>query len=203
MIPVEYICREIKKSIADIREIDPKDVGEDGFFSVSEKDQMLLRTIEVMVKCSKLAEIEGLLSLEEFICYEMEEFSGYKYLNDMIMLVIDGTDPELIVQMYLFRYCSSRLRAYDALQYFIILVGCLSIQSGERHRVIEQKLIYMLPEELTGEYIRAKDKSDNNDQTPEDGDDDLCADDNEDVRVRHDSLYLSNDEINKLLNGLV
>ena len=150
----QFIYDEIKKNIEKIRAMEPKEVGADGVYPVSENDQMLLDTIEIIKKCSMMARREGLLYLEEHSDELDDGFPGVKYLRHMIMLVVDGTDPELLEEVCICRYCSSKLSDYAALQYLIMLAGILDIQNRENPRVIEEKIKFMLPEELSDELIR-------------------------------------------------
>ncbi len=155
----EFIFDEMKKSIEKIRSIEPKEIGADGIYPVSKNDQMLFDTLETIKQCSMVARREGLLTLEEH-AYEIDDsFPGVKYLRYMIMLVVDGTDPKRLEEVCYCRYCSSKLSDYSALQYLMMLAGILDIQNQENPRVIEEKIKYMLPEELTEEYIRRQEET--------------------------------------------
>jgi hypothetical protein len=150
----QFIFDEMKKNIERIRSMEPKEVGSDGVYPVSKNDQMLFDTLETIKQCSMVARREGLLSLEEY-SYEIDDsFPGVKYLRHMILLVVDDTDPKLLEDVCICRYCSSKLSDYSALQYLMMLVGILDIQNLENPHVIEEKLKFMLPEELSDELIR-------------------------------------------------
>ena len=106
---------------------------------------LLLETFEKMMELTNISRKEGLLSLEE-TCNKLEDIGSNIYLKTMIMLVVDGTDPELVEQLCLSRYFSLNLDGYEGLQYLVMMIGCLAIQAGENPRIIEEKLRAMIPE---------------------------------------------------------
>lgn len=136
-----------------------------------EKGQMLISTIEKMVYLSKIARREGLLALES-AASEPDALPNYKFLSAMILFIVDGTEPDFIEEVSLARYCSAGLEAYDALQYLVFLVGSLALQNGENPRMIEEKLLVLIPEDISEEYRekqKEKEKKKNQEQQPEQG----------------------------------
>ena len=88
----------------------------------------------------------------------MEEFPGSKYLKKMLMLVVDGTDPEYVEELTLARYFTSTSSGYEALQYLIMMYGVMGIQAGMNPRVLREALENLLPEEVADEYERLKEE---------------------------------------------
>ena len=153
------VFEEMRKSIEQIRAIDPKEKGADGVYPLSDNDKMLFDTISLILKCAKIARDDGLLSIEQ-LTEEMDDLPGGKYLQYMILLVVDGNEQDYIEDICLTRYFSSKLKDYGALQYLIMMVGILRVRNLEHRFHIEEKLKYMLPEELTEEYDRQNNEKD-------------------------------------------
>lgn len=105
----------------------------------------LLETIDEIVHLSNVGRKEGLLALE-CTAYEMVE-SSKKYIKNMIELVVDGTDPKLVEEICLMKYMANGIKAYEGLEYMLQMVGILAIQQGENPRVIQEKLLAMIPDE--------------------------------------------------------
>lgn len=112
---------------------------------------LLLETFEKMMELTNISRKEGLLSLEE-TCNKLEDIGSNIYLKTMIMLVVDGTDPELVEQLCLSRYFSLNLDGYEGVQYLAMMVGSLAIQAGENPRIIEERLKALIPEEVVGAF---------------------------------------------------
>lgn len=112
---------------------------------------LLRETVEKVCELSSLARHEGLLALEE-AAYELEESDNRDFLKSIIMLIVDGTAPELVEELCTAKYFSKGVEGVDALQYLIMMHGSLAIQEGERTRVIEDKLLSLVPYEVVKEY---------------------------------------------------
>ncbi len=123
--------------------------------NIPKSGEMVIDTINKMMDLSATCRLEGLLALEEKVMI-MKDLPGYKYLNWMILLVVDGTDPNLVEEMAIMKYISARLTDYAALQYLIMMYGTLAIQNGENPRIIEESLCSMLTPEIADEYSRLK-----------------------------------------------
>ena len=147
---------ELRRRIEEIREIE-KEVQTDGSYHMTESGRMLTDTVEQLLELSYLVRREGLFALEEKV-HEMVDFPGVKYLEMMAMLVVDGTDPEMVEEISFAKYCSSRLSDYAALQYLIMMRGILAIQENLNPRGILETLSYLLPEEILDEYERIKEE---------------------------------------------
>ena len=137
---------ELRRIHSEIRE---KQEGGDNVRH-QEKENMLREAVKRMISLSNLARLEGLLALEEAveaITLETPE----EALKQLIILLVDGTDPEIMQGIGLSRYYAHLYTDYEALRYFIYLEGALSIQAGENPRVLEEKLKVMLPKDM---YVR-------------------------------------------------
>lgn len=109
--------------------------------------EILTDVVETMYKLSMIAKKEGLLALEE-AAYGFENLYNGKYLKSMILLIVDGTSPDLVEEICTARYFAANLLGYEALHYLIMMFGGLAIQAGENPRVIEEKLLALLPTEV-------------------------------------------------------
>ena len=115
-----------------------------------EGDTLLLKGVAQMIELSNTARKEGLLALEDevggFGPTIAEGMDGY--LQQLIMLVVDGTDPEVVERIALTRYFSSGLKGYEAMLYLIYMDGTLLLQKGVNPRVVEEEISSMLPGDL-------------------------------------------------------
>lgn len=123
--------------------------------------EILTDVVETMYKLSMIARKEGLLALEE-AAYGFENLYNGKYLKTMILLIVDGTSPDLVEEICTARYFAANLLGYEALHYLIMMFGSLAIQAGENPRVIEEKLLALLPSEVETAY---RDKQEVQDST--------------------------------------
>lgn len=112
---------------------------------------ILMDVVETMYDLSMVARKEGLLALEE-AAYGFENLYNGKYLKAMILLIVDGTSPDLVEEISTARYFAANLSSYEALHYLIMMFGSLAIQAGENPRVIEEKLLALLPTEVETAY---------------------------------------------------
>ena len=133
---------EIRNCCEEIRKMDQEASNEE----IEKRNLRILKIIDEIAYLSHIGRKEGLLALESE-CYKMDE-TDKKYLKTMIMLVVDGTDPELIEEICLMRYMASGFKGYEALIYMLQMFGVLAIQAGENPRVIEEKLLAMVPESV-------------------------------------------------------
>lgn len=78
----------------------------------------------------------------------------------MIYLVTDGADPELVEELCLARYFSSCLDGFDALQYLIMFIGSIAIQNGEHPRLVENRFLMCIPEDVSDKYNKKEHKMD-------------------------------------------
>lgn len=133
-----------------------------------EGNKILIEIIEKMCELTNIVRKEGLLALEE-AAYDLDDVFYGKYLKSMIMLIVDGTDPELVEELSTARYFSANLSGYEALHYLVMMFGGLSIQAGENPRIIEEKLLSLVPEEVAEMYRQKQNEPCENKQEQEIG----------------------------------
>ena len=158
---------EIRNNNKLIRNIDSSKEKEKG-------NKLLFSTVDKMCHLSRQARSYGLLALEEEAS-KLDSFPGGNYLNAMLMLIVDGTNPELVSELCTCKYYAEGLEGYEALQYIMMLDGCLLIQSGENPIFIEKKLLSMLAEEISSEYYVEKAKTAECNDTCSHINKDVCA----------------------------
>ena len=91
-------CEELRKVHQEIQFFNQK-------LSEAEKEQkneLVLEVVNRIIELAILARKEGLLALEEAVEH-LEGDSGKTFLKNIIMLVVDGTEPEDIVQIGMIR----------------------------------------------------------------------------------------------------
>ena len=113
----------------------------------------LLEELKVITNLSIIGRKEGLLALEE----AANSIKGDRMkdaLKQLVMLVVDGTDPKVIEEIGLAKYFSAGYEGYEAIQYMLYLFGVLLIQQGANPRVIEEYLLSILPDRVSEEYRR-------------------------------------------------
>jgi len=131
-------------------EIKAKEVT-DNQTRLQKNEEMIKTAMERMLELCNIARLEGLLALEEAVL-DIPAESAEEELKQLIMLLVDGTEPDIITEIGLSRYYSNLYADYEALRYFLFLVGTLSIQAGENPRIVEEKLKSMLPLRLYKTY---------------------------------------------------
>ncbi len=131
--------------------------SDDAKRQVGEKN--LLEIVDKMCELSNTARTQGLLALEEELL-SMEDIFNGKYLKYIIMSILEGSDPTLLEELNIARYCSANLTGYEALHYLVMFVGCGAMQEGERPEVLEKKLWAMIPEEVKEKYHIKQDEED-------------------------------------------
>lgn len=149
----EILFTELRSRMEEVREKERNANAE-----VNEKNQgLLLDSVRKIISLSNTARREGLLALEDAVS-NFTEAGGEKYIKSMILLIVDGTDPELVEEIGWVRYFSSGIKDYDAVSYLLCLTGALAIQAGENPRLTEVKLLAMIPEELTDVYRKKEEE---------------------------------------------
>lgn len=110
-----------------------------------------LKKIENMEKeilsLMNISRIEGLLALEDKVL-ENAENPRYNDLSQMLMLIVDGTEAELVFEIGMNRYFANQYQGVDALVYLIMLRGVLGIQEGLNPMILVDLLDAMVPEYL-------------------------------------------------------
>ena len=118
-----------------------------------EKCRGLTEAVERVLDLAYTARKEGLLMLEEAM-EQMEDTGCNPFLKSLVILVVDGTDPEELRNIGMTRYFCSDVTDYDSLVCLLYLEGALGIQAGNNPRILEEKEIVMLPDEVYCRYRR-------------------------------------------------
>lgn len=140
--------RDCNRMISKIEDETEREIG----------NKLLVDIVEEMCDLSNIGRKEGLLALEEAV-WNLDDVVNGKYLKSMVMLIVDGTDPELVEELGTARYFAANVIGYDALQYLVMLFGSLAIQAGENPRIIEEKLLSLIPEEASQIYRKKQEKT--------------------------------------------
>ncbi len=104
----------------------------------------VIDTFDQIMYFQKLARTEGLLAMEETAetldgTDTIEAFWGF-----LVVLIVDGTEPELLFEMGMNRYFALDLPDYNGLRCLMCIKGALLIQAGE-YLIIERYLKTLLP----------------------------------------------------------
>lgn len=138
----DFFYVELGKRFEEIRELKQNASIEE----IQERNQCLIDIIDEITYLSNVGRKEGLLALE-CAAYDMDK-SSQKYMKNLIELIVDATDPILVEEICLMKYIANGAKEYDGLVYLMQLVGGLAIQQGENPRVIEEKLLAMIAEDM-------------------------------------------------------
>ena len=115
------------------------------------KENQLLDSIYLIQKYQMIASREGLLSLGELV-----DGLPKRYNKWMLQMFFDAIEPEDIEERSYLKYYALNLHGYEALDYFIWLVGTLSIQRGDEKRETEKILLSMIPDSASDRYEERK-----------------------------------------------
>lgn len=103
-------------------------------FTDKEKEECL-PIIEMIIRLANIARHEGLLSMEN----QISDLDS-PFLKKAIMLIVDGSNPELIKNIMQTQILSGNHTGFELLSRLIMLEGCLCVQDGENPRIIATKL---------------------------------------------------------------
>lgn len=143
--------RECNRTISQITDVNEKENG----------NQKLVAIVEKMCELVDIGRKEGLLALEDAANDTEDVFNG-KYLKSMLLLIVDGTAPEVLEEICTAKYFSANLTGYEALHYLIMMFGSLALQQGEQPRIIEEKLLSLIPDEAVEIYCKEKAEQEEN-----------------------------------------
>ena len=105
----------------------------------------LCDTVTLILNASNIARKDGLLALEDYA--NTLKDNGIDNLYYLLLLIIDGTDPQLVEEIGWMRFATRKKGGMDAIKMILELIGVLSIQNGENPRIIEEKLFSILSDE--------------------------------------------------------
>lgn len=115
----------------------------------------VINAVKNVLRFHTLARKEGLLWLDtELGTLDME--TEDKYFSELLMLVIDGIEPDLIKEYGLSRYFAANLAGYEGIIYLIYFKGSLMIYEGADPVIVELILGAMLPENVRKLYTERK-----------------------------------------------
>jgi hypothetical protein len=115
-------------------------------FTDKERDKCL-PVVNQIVELANIARQKGVLALEEWAGKHDNTFVSF-----LLMLVCDGTDPQLVKSIGETLIESGGFKGEELLSRLMTVEGLLSVQAGENPRLIETKLYAMLGEK----YMMAK-----------------------------------------------
>ena len=112
----------------------------------SEKISGVIEAYDRAILFSNTARKEGLLALEE----ESEGLDlsdvTQEFLFQSIMLVVDGTDPDLVAEIGMNRIVANSFSSFEGLVVLMYYKAALMIQSGVNPRVMEEYLKSLMPD---------------------------------------------------------
>lgn len=111
------------------------------------QQNQVIDVAKTIMKLADLARKEGLLALEDMI-----DTITSDYLKQLIILVVDGTFPEIIIEIATNIYWTNASDGVNSMVDYIYLRGILSIQNGENLRVLDKLLMSLMPPKLCQEY---------------------------------------------------
>lgn len=100
-----------------------------------------------LMRLADRARKEGLLVLEN-----MAETVSSDLLRQLILLVVDGTNPSDIIEIGTDIYWTKAPAGADAMVDYMYLRGMLGIQNGDNPRLLENILLSLMPSGLHQEY---------------------------------------------------
>lgn len=110
-----------------------------------EEQEQLFDAIAEVVVMSRTCREEGLLALEEE-AQEMEKnLVHYRLLKTGAMLVVDGTDPDIIEEMLTSNYWVDSQSRIEYVVGYLYIRGVLMVQDGMNPRIIEDMLYAIVP----------------------------------------------------------
>lgn len=120
------------------------DVRKDAIEKLAEANQeepaLLTEAIANVMMLAYIAKSEGLLSLEEAV-----QSTELEYLRLLVMLMVNGIEPEVIIEFGANEYWSQAPQGIWAMVYYIYFRGCILIQEGAHCMKLESILGSLVP----------------------------------------------------------
>ena len=117
--------------------------------------QPILEVARRVLELSEIGRKQGLLALEE-AAHEHRNGEIYTYINMLVLYIVDGTDPDIVEELGLFKYFSTDPEPYLALEMLMSLIGMLAVQAGENPRVVYSRMENIMPKDLEGIILEEK-----------------------------------------------
>ena len=140
----DFIYDELQKQYKALRKMEENLTLEER----RKKHQSILDTAQEILELGNITRTSGLLWLEE-ACNELSKEKQFMKMTGLD--VVDGMDPELVLQIATFRYISSEKDPYSAIEKLMIIVGMLGIQQGYNPRTLKNLIVNMAPEDVIDE----------------------------------------------------
>lgn len=112
--------------------------------SDEEQEQLFDAIAEVMIM-SRAGREKGLLALEEEAEKMEKTLVHYRLLKNGAMLVVDGTDPDIIEEILTSNYWVDSQSKIEYVVGYICIRGILMVQDGMNPRIIEDMLYAVVP----------------------------------------------------------
>lgn len=103
-----------------------------------EEKLLCMETAEKLLLLTQAARQEGLLVLEALA--EQDKYASPPMLRLGIQLVVNGTDPSIIEEIFSNYMITSQLKPHDFLDHMLVYKGVLAIQQGENPEHIKEIL---------------------------------------------------------------
>ncbi|MGY3666840.1 MAG: FliG C-terminal domain-containing protein [Roseburia sp. 1XD42-69] len=116
-----------------------------------EDAEMLMAAADKILELLHIARKEGLLALEDALD-SLGEDDFWHYFREMITFIVDGSDKEVMEDIFFSRYFTLDLKGAEGLVYLIFLRGTFAIQAGENEYVVTKRLQSLLPVEVLQIY---------------------------------------------------
>lgn len=111
----------------------------------SEKISKVIDAYDRAILWANIARKEGLLALEE-ACEGLERNDiSQEFLFQSIMLVVDGTDPELLAEIGMQRIVANNYSSYEGFCVLLYYKAAMLIQSGANPHIIKEYLESLMP----------------------------------------------------------
>lgn len=117
------------------------------YTTAKDPQNKVIAAAKEIMKLADIARKNGLLILES-----MAETTDSDLLRQLILLVVDGTNPDMVVEIGTNFYWTEAPDGADAMAEYMYLRGMLSIQNGDNPRTLDLILASLMPAELHAEY---------------------------------------------------
>lgn len=135
-----YLMPELKRLHEKLRVVEREMSADER----KEKHQYFVEECKRLIGYSKMAHTDGILALIQLVD-EMNGNPEYAMDRELFNLIVDGTEPELVKRVALFKYSSMDQTIYQAIRNIMCIYTILSIQQGEHPGLIKVLIKNMIP----------------------------------------------------------
>ena len=111
----------------------------------TDKIDEMLRLYGLVVELGKISRTKGILDLEDTAKDLDDNNACESYLKKIIMLIVDGTDPENVEEVGMTSVISGDFDSFDSIICLMCLRGALLIQEGQNPYAIGNILRALFP----------------------------------------------------------